>query len=347
MEYRTLADLEVSAICLGAWMFGAQTPRGEARRIIDMARDAGVNFVDTADIYAGGESERILGEALAADRERWVVATKVGAPSGAPGRRGLGRRWMMQAIDESRRRLDLDCIDVYYLHEPDPDTPIDESLETLGEIIVQGKARHFGMSNYRGWQMADVVHCCRRMGIAPPLLCQPYYNILNRVAEVEIFPAARHFGIGAAVYSPLAGGLLTGKYRGAEEPDGRGARGDTAFSEVEFHDATLGPARRIAEYAEGRGMSPTHFAMRWVVDHADVTSAIAGPRTAAQWAHYLHALDRRLDEDDEAFVSSVVAPGQPSTPGFIGPWDKVPQRDHRPLPSPGGPDRGAGTKRDA
>lgn len=332
MEYRRLADLEVSAICLGAWMFGSRTPRNEARRIVGMARDAGINFVDTADVYAGGESERIVGEALAGDRQRWVVATKVGAPGGAPGRRGLGRRWMMRAIDESRRRLGLDCIDVYYLHEPDPEVPVEETLESMGEIIAGGKARHFGVSNYRGWQMADIVHRCRRMGMAPPLLCQPYYNILNRVAEVEILPAARHFGIGVAAYSPLAGGLLTGKYRGAVEPEGRGARGDTAFSEVEFHDATLEAARRVAEHAEGRALSPTHFSMRWVLDNADVTSAIAGPRTAAQWAHYLGALERRLDEDDETFVSSLVAPGQPSTPGFIGPWEELPRRERRPAP---------------
>ena len=175
-----------------------------------------------------------------------------------------------------------------------------------------------------------MVHRCRRLGVPQPVVCQPYYNILNRVAEVEIFPAARHFGIGAAVYSPLAGGLLTGKYRGAAGKDARGSRGDTRYSEVEFHDASFDAARRIADYAEGRGMAPAHFATRWTIDHADVTSAIAGPRTAPQWTDYLRAVEQRLDEEDEAFVSAVVPPGQPSTPGFTGPWGELPQRERHP-----------------
>ena len=254
MEYRRIADFRVSALCLGAWMFGGHTPREEALRIIGEARDAGVNFIDTADVYAGGESERIVGTALAGDRERWVVATKVGGASSGTGR--LARPSMMAAIEGSRQRLQMDCVDIYYLHQPDPETEIDETLETLGEIIAKGKARHFGVSNFAGWEMADMVHRCRRLGVPQPIICQPYYNILNRVAEVEIFPAARHFGIGAAIYSPLAGGLLTGKYRGAAGKDARGTRGDTRYSEVEFHDGTFDAARRIAEHAEGRGMTP-------------------------------------------------------------------------------------------
>ena len=205
MEYRRIADLEVSVLCLGAWMFGGHTPREVAHRIVGTAREAGVNFIDTADVYADGESERIVGTAIAADRERWTVATKVGAASGGPG--GLARRSIMRAIDGSRLRLGLDCVDIYYLHVPDPATAIEETLETLGELIAQGKARHFGVSNYAGWEMADMVHRCRRLGVPQPIVCQPYYNILNRVAEVEILPAARHFGIGVAVYSPLAGGM--------------------------------------------------------------------------------------------------------------------------------------------
>ena len=327
MEYRRLADLDVSALCLGAWMFGGQTPREEALRMIATAREAGVNFIDTADVYAGGESERIVGAALAGDRERWVVATKVGGASG--GRGGLAKPRILQALEGSRQRLGIDCVDVYYLHQPDPETQIDETLETLGEVIARGRVRHFGVSNYAGWEMTDMVHRCRRLGVPQPIVCQPYYNILNRVAEVEIFPAARHFGIGVAVYSPLAGGMLTGKYRGSAEKNARGARGDTQFSEVEFHDGTIEAARRVAEHTERRGMSPAQFATRWVMDHANVTSAIAGPRTETQWAEYLSAIDRRLDEEDEAFVSSVIPPGQPSTPGFTGPWGELPQRERR------------------
>ena len=330
MEYRRLADLEVSVLCLGAWMFGEQTPRKDALRIIGAARGAGVNFIDTADVYAGGESERIIGAALAGDREGWVVATKVGAANG--GRGGLSRPHITQAIEGSRQRLRMDCVDICYLHQPDPSTEIEETLETLGELIARGKARHFGVSNYAGWEMTDMVHRCRQLGVPAPIVCQPYYNILNRIAEVEIFPAARRFGIGAAVYSPLAGGLLTGKYRGTAGRNARGARGDTRFSEVEFHAGALDVARHVAEHAERRGLTPAHFATRWAIDHADVTSAIAGPRTEAQWAAYLKAIEVRLDERDEAFVSSLVAPGQPSTPGFTGPWGELPQRERRPAP---------------
>ena len=325
MEYRRIADFQVSALCLGAWMFGGHTPREEALRIIGTAGDAGVNFIDTADVYAGGESERIVGAALAGDRERWVVATKVGGASSGTGR--LARPSMMAAIEGSRQRLQMDRVDIYYLHQPDPETEIDETLETLGEIIAKGKVRHFGVSNFAGWEMADMVHRCRRLGVPQPIICQPYYNILNRVAEVEIFPAARHFGIGAAIYSPLAGGLLTGKYRGVAGKDSRGTRGDTRYSEVEFHDDAFDAARRIAEHAERRGMAPAQFATRWAIDHVDVTSAIAGPRTAPQWAEYLSAVEQQLNEEDEAFVSAVVPPGQPSTPGFTGPWGELPKRE--------------------
>ena len=162
MQYRRLADLEVSVLCLGAWMFGGHTPREEALRIIESAREAGVNFIDTADVYADGESERIVGAALAGDRERWVVATKVGGASSGTGR--LARSSMMAAIEGSRQRLQMDCVDIYYLHQPDPETEIDETLETLGELIAGGKVRHFGISNFAGWEMADMVHRCRRLG---------------------------------------------------------------------------------------------------------------------------------------------------------------------------------------
>lgn len=328
MEYRRIADLDVSVLCLGAWMFGGQTLRGEALRIIEAARDASVNFIDTADVYADGESERIVGAAVAGDRDRWVVATKAGAASG--GRGGLARPSLLAAMEGSRRRLRIDCVDIYYLHQPDPETELDETLETLGELMAKGKARHFGVSNYAGWEMADMVHRCRRLGVPQPVVCQPYYNILNRVAEVEVLPAARHFGIGAAIYSPLAGGMLTGKYRGTPGDDARGTRGDTQFSKVEFHEGSVDAARRIADYAERRGMKPAQFATRWAMDNADVTSAIAGPRTAAQWTDYLGAVEQRLDEEDEAFVSSVAPPGQPSTPGFTGPWGEVPKRERHP-----------------
>ena len=332
MQYRKLGDLEVSPICLGAWMFGGQTPETVAARIVDSARDAGVNFVDTADVYANGESERIIGRHLRCDRHRWVLATKVGevGPDSTGG--GLGRSWVMKAIDASLARLGTDHVDIYYLHLLDPSTPIEETLQTLGAIIAQGKVRHFGVSNYRGWQIADMVRLCDQLGVPRPIVCQPYYNILNRTAETEILPACSHFGIGTAVYSPLAGGLLTGKYGPSERArnDDRAARRDTKFSEDEFHRGAIDLASRVAAHAKARGMAATEFAIAWILANASVTSAIAGPRTEAQWGQYLDALQHTIDDDDETFVSGLIPAGQPSVPGFADPWHRLPERERTP-----------------
>lgn len=327
-----LGDLTVSAICLGTWMFGGQTDEAAAARMIDMAREAGVNFIDTADVYAAGESEHILGRHIARTRERWVLATKVGSGTGVPpGQRRLESRRLMPAIEASLRRLRTDYVDIYYLHEPDPETPLAETLEAMGEIVRAGKARYFGFSNYRGWQIADMVHLCDKLGVPRPIVCQPYYNALNRVVEAEIFPACDHFGIGVAAFSPLAGGLLAGKYLpGAGFAQAtRAGRRDTKFSETEFREELVGRALRIAAHAEARGMTASQFALAWVLANRHVTSAIAGPRTEDQWRECLGTLEHGLDAEDEAFVSQLVPPGQPSTPGYTDPWFCLPERPMR------------------
>ena len=332
MEYTGLGDLTVSSICLGTWMFGGQTDEATAARIVGIAREAGVNFIDTADVYADGESEHILGRHIARTREHWVLATKVGSGTGVPpGQRRLEGRQLMPAIEASLRRLRTDHVDIYYLHEPDPETPLTETLEAMGEVLRQGKARHFGFSNYRGWQIADMVHLCDKLGVPRPIVCQPYYNALNRVAEAEIFPACDHFGIGVAAFSPLAGGLLSGKYRPGAGFAGatRAGRGDTKFSETEFREELVGRALQIAAHAEARGMTAGQFALLWVLANRHVTSAIAGPRTEDQWRECLAAPERGLDAEDEAFVSHLVAPGQPSTPGYLDPWARLPDRPRR------------------
>jgi aryl-alcohol dehydrogenase (NADP+) len=330
MEYRQLDQLKVSRICLGGWMFGGHTERAVAGRIISSAREAGANFLDTADVYAGGESEVIIGRHIAQDRDRWVLATKVGidisTKSSRPG--GLGRKWVLPSIEASLQRLRTDYIDIYYLHEPDRATPLEETLETFGYLIKQGKVRYFGFSNYRGWQIADMAHLCDQNGIPRPVVCQSYYNALNRTAEAEILPACAHFGIGMAAYSPLAGGLLSGKYAPDKEPveGSRVARKDTRFSEAEFRKDSLLLASRICSQAKMRGMTAVQFAVRWVLSNALVTTAIVGPRTEAQWLEYLGALEQELDAGDEALVSSLVPPGQPSTPGYLDPWTPVTER---------------------
>ncbi|HWH46805.1 MAG TPA: aldo/keto reductase [Burkholderiales bacterium] len=334
MEYRKLGSsgLEVSPLCLGTMMFGDRTDEKEAARIVDSAIDAGVNFIDTADQYAKGESERITGKLIASKRHFWVLATKVANRMGeGPNRAGLGRKWMMEAIDASLKRLGTDYVDIYYLHRDFDDAPLEEAVRTMDDIIRSGKARYFGLSNFRGWRIAEIMHLCRTMNIPQPVVCQPYYNAMNRQPEVEILPACRHYGIGVVPYSPLARGVLTGKYQpGAAPPEGtRAGRNDKRMMETEFRKESLAIAQKIRTFAEKKGMGPGHFAVNWVLNNAIVSSVIAGPRTLEQWQDYLKALEFKLDAKGEALVDSLVSPGHPSTPGFNDPQYPLSGRSSR------------------
>jgi len=324
MDYRSLgkSGLRVSPLCLGTMMFGERTDAVEAGRIVASARYAGVNFIDTADVYAKGESERITGKLIAPDRNRWVLATKVANPMGEdPNRRGTGRKWILQAIDESLERLGTDYVDVYYLHRDIEETPLEETVMALADVIRAGKVRHFGVSNFRGWRIAELMHVCRALSAPKPIVCQPYYNAMNRQPENDILPACRHYGIGVVPYSPLARGVLTGKYvPGKAAPaDSRVGRQDKRIMETEFRDESLVIAQRVKAHAEKKGMSAGHFAFNWVLANPIVTSVIGGPRTLDQWTDYLGALDKKFDREDEALVDSLVKPGHPSTPGYNDP----------------------------
>jgi len=324
MDYRSLgkSGLRVSPLCLGTMMFGERTDAVEAGRIVASARYAGVNFIDTADVYAKGESERITGKLIAPDRNRWVLATKVANPMGEdPNRRGTGRKWILQAIDESLERLGTDYVDVYYLHRDIEETPLEETVMALADVIRAGKVRHFGVSNFRGWRIAELMHVCRALSAPKPIVCQPYYNAMNRQPENDILPACRHYGIGVVPYSPLARGVLTGKYvPGKAAPaDSRVGRQDKRIMETEFRDESLVIAQRVKAHAEKKGMSAGHFAFNWVLANPIVTSVIGGPRTLDQWTDYLSALDKKFDREDEALVDSLVKPGHPSTPGYNDP----------------------------
>ena len=333
MEYRRLGNsgLKVSKICLGAMMFGERTDEAEAGRIVASAREAGVNFVDTADAYAKGESERILGRLLAADRERWIVATKVGntgAP--APNDADLSRRHVMRAIDASLGRLGLDHVDLYYLHLDDAGTPLEETVATMGDLVRAGKIRYWGVSNFRSWRIAEAAMLADRIGVPRPAVCQPYYNAVNRMPEVEVLPACEHFGLGVVPYSPLARGVLTGKYRPGEAPpaETRAGRGDKRMMQTEFRAESLAIAEKIKAHAERRGMSAAEFAFNWVLNSGAVTSVLAGPRTLEQWRAYHGALGRAFDAEDEALIDALVAPGHPSTPGYTDP--RYPATGRRP-----------------
>lgn len=324
MQYRCLGNsgLKVSPLCLGAMMFGGRTDAATSGRIIDDALGSGINFIDTADAYNGGASEEVVGQAIADRRHDWVLATKVANAMGdSPNSRGLSRKWLMQACENSLRRLGTDYVDIYYLHKEDHDTPLGETVAALGSLIQQGKIRYFGLSNYRGWRVAEVCRLCDDLSVPRPVVSQPYYNAMNRMPEVEHLPACEFYGLGVVPYSPLARGVLTAKYKpgAAPDADSRAGHQDRRMMQTEWRDESLQLAQTIREHAEARGITPVQFAVAWVLNNALVTATIAGPRTEEQWQGYLAALDYSFTAEDEALVDGLVAPGHPSTPGYNDP----------------------------
>jgi aryl-alcohol dehydrogenase-like predicted oxidoreductase len=324
MEYRKLgrSGLKVSPLCLGTMMFGGPTDEPASARIIARAREAGINFIDTADAYVEGRSEEIVGRAIRAERAHWVLATKMcNAMGPGPNQAGLSRRWMFLACDASLARLGADWIDVMYLHKEDHATPLEETVAAMADLIRAGKVRYFGVSNYRSWRLAEICNLCDKAGIDRPIVSQPYYNAMNRMPEVEHLPACSYYGLGVVPYSPLARGVLTGKYDpDAPPPAGtRGARQDARMMQTEWRRESLVIAQEIKRHAEARGITPVQFAFAWVLNNRLVTAAIAGPRTLEQFEAYLPALQYRFDPEDEALVDRLVTAGHPSTPGFNDP----------------------------
>jgi len=324
MRYRNLgrSNLKVSALCLGTMMFGDQTDSTEAARIVAHAHEKGVNFIDTADVYTTGASEEIVGALLKPQRHDWVLATKLGNKMSARVNEGhYSRSWMLREIDQSLQRLQTDHVDICYLHRDFPGMNLEEPLHALDDMIRAGKIRYWGLSNFRGWRIVEMVRIAQGLGMPSPVVCQPYYNLLNRMPEVEILPACEHHGIGVAPYSPIARGVLTGKYAPGLQPDPgtRAGRGDARIMETEFRQESLAIAQRLKEHAQARGITLAQFATAWVLANRTISSVIAGPRTLAQWQDYFPALEFAFGADDEALVDSLVAPGHPSTPGFTDP----------------------------
>lgn len=324
MEYRKLgaSGLKVSPLCLGAMMFGGPTEESVAARIVDQARAAGINFIDTANTYNDGRSEEITGRLVRPSRSWWVVATKLANPAGrGPNDRGLSRRHCFEAVEASLRRTGLDVIDILYLHKEDHDTPLAETVRAMADLVRAGKIRHFGVSNHRAWRIVEICRLCDEIGIDRPVVSQPLYNALNRMAEVEQLPACAHLGLGVAPYSPLARGVLTGKYApdAAPETGTRAARADKRLMETEWRPESLRIAQKLRAHAEARGITAGQFAIAWLLNNRLVTAPIAGPRTEAQWQDYLGALAYRFTAEDEALVDSLVPAGHPSTPGYNDP----------------------------
>ena len=316
------SGLVVSRLALGTMTFGDRTNEAEAARIYGEARDAGVNFVDTADTYAGGASEEITGRLIREDRDDLVLASKVANPNGpGPNQRGLSRKWIMAEVEASLKRLGTDFLDILYLHKQDFGTPLEETARALGDLRRDGKIRYFGVSNFTSWRLARLTEICRSEGMDGPIVSQPLYHALNRQAEVEQFPACDHYGLGVVVYSPTARGVLTGKYSNdAPPPEGsRGALQNKRMVQTEYQPDNLAAARKVADIAREQGVEPAAFATAWVLANPLVTSAIAGPRTIEQWRSYLAATQIAISADTERAINEIVRPGTTAIPQFSDP----------------------------
>lgn len=327
-EYRYLgrSGLKVPKLALGTMMFGGPTDEATSARIIRKARDQGFTFIDTADAYNQGRTEQVVGRAIASDRDDFVLATKFANPMGeGANRSGISRKWVIEAVEGSLRRLGTDYIDILYFHRAIFDAPLAEAVRAVADLIRAGKLRYFAVSNFRGWRIGEVAHLADQFGIDRPVASQPLYNIVDRTAEIEQLPAAAHYGLGVVSYSPLARGVLTGKYAPGTVPtvDSRAGRGDRRILETEWRVESLAVAQSIAAHARARGISPTTFALSWVLNNRLVTSAIAGPRTEAQWDDYVAALEYDFTAEDEAVVDALVPEGHVSTHFYTDPSHPV------------------------
>jgi aryl-alcohol dehydrogenase-like predicted oxidoreductase len=328
MEHRTLGrtGVQVSPLCLGAMMFGAwgNPDHDDAVRIIHRALDAGINFIDTADVYSAGESEEIVGKALAGGRRDGVVlATKVHGSMGKdPNARGNSRRWIMAEIDNSLRRLGTDYIDLYQVHRPDPSCDVEETLSALTDLVRSGKVRYVGSSTFPAHEIVEAQWVAERRGLARFVCEQPPYSILTRGIEADILPVARRYGMGVIPWSPLAGGMLSGRHRRGTTPEPSHRqrlwerRGMVRSGSAE--DAKRTAAEDLNELADKFGLTMIELALAFVINHPAVTSAIIGPRTMEHLEAQLSAPDVSLPEELLDAVDEIVPPGITLNPADLG-----------------------------
>ncbi|MGH2723429.1 MAG: aldo/keto reductase [Actinomycetota bacterium] len=348
MELRTLGrtGVRVSVYCLGAMMFGPWGNDDEdgSVRIIHAALDAGINFIDTADVYSEGRSEEIVGRALKGRRDEVVLATKVFGEMGrGPNRRGSSRLWIMRAVEDSLRRLGTDYIDLYQLHRPDRHTDLQDTVEALDDLVRQGKVRYVGTSCYQAWQLVEARAMADRRGLARFACEQPPYSVLTRHIEWDVLEVTRRLGMGVIVWSPLAGGWLAGKYRRGEDAPadsrmvrfrGRPGRPQQRFDldrpEVQ---RKLEAVEALAPIADKAGLPLAHLAVAFTLAHPSVTSAIVGPRTMDQLQDLLAGADVRLDDETLDAIDEVVRPGHtidPADRGWEPKWLQDPSARRRP-----------------
>jgi aryl-alcohol dehydrogenase-like predicted oxidoreductase len=332
MDYRLLGrtGVRVSPLCLGTLNFGGGTDEADAVQMVHAALDAGINFVDTADAYHAGESERILGKALAGRRHKVVLAAKVGWRSGSgPGDQDNSRLYILRACEASLRRLGTDYIDLYQVHRPSPAVPVDETLGALTDLVRAGKVRYIGCSTHPAWMVMEALAVSERFGLARYVSEQPPYNLLDRRIENELIPLAQRYDLAILPWAPLAQGVLAGRYpAGAPLPrDSRAVR-QPGVANVYADRVTprgIEVARALADLARSHGRTAGQLALLWCKDQPGVTSPVLGPRTAEQLAELLPVLDMALSHDERAACDSLVPPGGVVTNFHnSAPWMKTP-----------------------
>ncbi len=310
--------LKVSEVCLGTMTFGKQANESTSFAILSCAADAGVNFIDTADVYPFppsfdlvGETEEIVGRWLKGKREKFILSTKCGnAMSEDPNKRGLSRKHILHAIDASLRRLQTDYVDLYYVHQPDPETPVEETLGALNDVVCSGKARYLGCSNFTAWQIARSLWTSDRLNLSSFTAIQPRYNLLFREIENEVVSVCKDQGLGIIAYNPLAGGFLTGKYKRVDEP-GQDTRfglvpdSNSLYRERYWKDHHFSAVEELRKFFEPRGHHLIEAALAWVLAQPAVTSAIVGASKPEQLKQSLANLELKLNEEEMKFCDDI------------------------------------------
>ncbi len=314
MEYRLLGrtGVRVSPLSLGTYNFGGGTGEADAVRMVHTAIDAGINLFDTADSYSGGQSELILGKALVGKRQRVLVATKVHNRTGdGPNDLGNSRLHLEQACEASLRRLNVDCIDLYQIHRPSPETAIEETLGALTDLVRAGKVRYIGCSTHPAWMVMEALAVGEKLGLARYVSEQPPYNLLDRRIENELIPLAERHGLAILAWAPIAQGVLAARYDEMTSlpADSRAARLPGSIYAERVTERGIEAGKRFVEIARKHGKPPVHLALLWTKDQPAVTTAVVGPRTPEQLVGILPVLDMKLSEDERRDCDAINPPG--------------------------------------
>ncbi|MBD3174346.1 MAG: aldo/keto reductase [Armatimonadia bacterium] len=310
MDYTLLGrtGVSVSTLCFGTMTFGREADEETSAKLFEMCLDTGINFFDCADIYAGGRSEEILGKLMAGMRDELVITSKVGMPSGEDrNAKGLSRRYIMRRVETSLKRLGTDTIDVYFCHTYDGRPDLHETLRALDDLVTQGKIRYAGVSNWPAWRTAKALGECDRLGLNSIHVLQPMYSLAKRTAEVEILPMAAEENLGVISYSPLGGGLLTGKYAGTSDAEGR-LSSNEMYAERYRREMYHRTAERFTEFASIKGIHPVTLAVAWVKAHPAITAPIIGARNPEQLQPSLEAADYSMTPEEWEDISALTPP---------------------------------------